>query len=170
MPRICQRCKIQKNNNEFIKRNLSLNGRTGLCKACKSNDDKKYRKNNKEKVANYFKKLWSNPERKERNKLFKEISRFGLNASEFVENGKCELCNITNKQHIEKWGQRLQIHHIDNKGRHNQSLKKNPNNKKNNLRILCKSCHVKIDNPLKDYTGRGRKAWITRRLREKING
>ena len=96
-------------------------------------------------------------------RLCKDKKRYGLNSELFIRYKKCEKCGMTNQESLEKWGQRLQIHHEDNQGRHNQSIGLRPNNDKTNLKILCKSCHPKFDNPMKDYTGRAEKSWETRR-------
>ena len=121
----------------------------------------------KEKTSAYFKKLWRNPKRKIMNRLYVDKIRFGFNAETFILDKECDLCGINNEDHLKKYGQRLQIHHRDNQGRHNQRDGLPPNNQESNLQVLCKSCHVKVDNKLKDYTGRSEKAWRTRRKNQK---
>jgi 5-methylcytosine-specific restriction endonuclease McrA len=76
---------------------------------------------------------------------------------------------MTNDESLKKWNQRLQIHHKDIQGRGNIEKGLKPNNDINNLQILCKSCHVSIDNKFKDYTGRGYKIWKVRRANAERN-
>ena len=52
------------------------------------------------------------------------------------DNYKCQWCSITQKEHIEKYNQRLPIHHIDGDKK---------NCKPENLVALCHSCNVKIE-------------------------
>jgi hypothetical protein len=61
---------------------------------------------------------------------------------ELAEN-KCSVCGISNEKHWEKYGSRLTIHHIDGNGR--GKSKNNKNNDPNNFQVLCKSCHMKIE-------------------------
>ena len=53
----------------------------------------------------------------------------------------CEICGISNEEHIKKYNRRLNIHHIDNTGRHNSKLGLEVNN--DNVQVLCQSCHTK---------------------------
>lgn len=139
---------------------------SGVCKKCKRKRDAEYRKNNKEKIAKYFYDRWrSDPEARAKNLEYKEIRRTGMNATEFVQDKSCEVCGLTNKEHMEKYGERLHIHHRDNNGRHHIRTGLKPEHE--NLQVLCRSCHVSIDNANRDYTGRGHKSWETRRANER---
>ena len=167
MEKTCSKCGFVGDAVLFSKSNKTKDGRRGMCKKCKSESDKKWRRENKEKTSAYFKKLWRNPKRKIMNRLYVDKIRFGFNAETFILDKECDLCGINNEDHLKKYGQRLQIHHRDNQGRHNQRDGLPPNNQESNLQVLCKSCHVKVDNKLKDYTGRSEKAWRTRRKNQK---
>jgi len=160
----------------MIKKSLAKNKNTGLCKTCKSEMDKTYREKNKEKISQYFKKLWQNPERRSKNRRFKEIKRFGLfegglTASEYLVNKNCEKCGITNEQHKEKFGTRLHIHHKDEKGRNFTDKGLEPNNSQENLMIVCNSCHGAVGKNFDriDSKTRMAKAWRTRRVKVNKN-
>jgi len=143
---ICRKCGKKKEVNLFCKngRNEKLN--KGLCRKCKNSMDKVYRIKNKEKLQEYFSKKWrTDPDMKKRNRMYKDLQRYGFDASSHCDDKQCTLCGMTNNESLKKWGQRLQIHHKDLNGRG----VKIPNNSKDNFMILCKSCHPKIDNPLK---------------------
>ncbi len=49
------------------------------------------------------------------------------------DHNKCRLCGMTKKEHIKKYGRNLEVHHKD----HDKN-----NNKKLNLKTLCKKCHA----------------------------
>ena len=121
-----------------------------LCKKCKGKQDKKYRLENKEKVSKYFYDKWRNDaNRRIKNKLHKEVQRFGFDATKFVSNKRCKDCNLDNPSHIKKYNCRLNIHHNDNNGRKNLRLSKKTIN--DNLVVLCQSCHTKRENLMRDY-------------------
>ena len=54
---------------------------------------------------------------------------------------KCVICKMTRIEHKKRWNLDISIDHIDGQGRNT----KNPNNKPENLRTLCLSCHGRID-------------------------
>lgn len=54
---------------------------------------------------------------------------------------KCAECGMSRDDSFEKWGFDLDIHHIDGNGRGT----KDKNNKIDNLVVLCRSCHKKIE-------------------------
>lgn len=132
--RKCSKCSFIGKENFFVKNR-------NLCKKCKSEINKKYRQNNKEKLAKYFHNKWINDkDRRIKNKNSKSYSRNGVPFN-YVDDKKCEICGITNIEHLEKYGNRLNIHHIDNTGRHNNKLGIKADNSK--IQILCQSCHTK---------------------------
>jgi thymidine kinase len=135
----CNKCGLQK---DF----------KNVCRPCKSKADKIWRKNNKEKVANYFKKRWQEPERRLANKLYKERNRFGIDAEDYVKDKSCHDCGITNKHYKSIKGRRLDINHIDDNGRRALRLGDNPNNNFENFMVVCRSCHVSWHNKnVRDY-------------------
>ena len=73
--------------------------------------------------------------------LSAEIRRYGMTKKEALEiiGDKCSKCNMTNQESISKWGKNLAIHHKDHNGR---GVKK-PNNKIENLEMICSICHGK---------------------------
>jgi hypothetical protein len=129
------------------------------CKKCFSEKSEKYRnenkekiravnkeyiKKNKDKIAKYKYEQWRNdPTIKERNRKSVDKRRIGMDA-EKIKNEKCEMCGITNSEHIEKYGKRLHVHHVNNNGRRNIRLGLVPVH--DELQILCMSCHPKVDN------------------------
>ena len=161
----CNRCGKTGDSSLFSKSNVSKDGSRALCKECKGVADSLYRKKNKEKVAEYFKKRWrSDPESKAKNKVYKEKLRSGMNATEYVKDKCCKVCKMTNDQHLDMYGERLHIHHNNNKGRYN--IRHNIPPDHSCIMVLCRSCHVSIDNKNRDYTGRGKRAWEARRRNE----
>lgn len=141
----CTKCNevIEK---EYIYKIYSEKKKSCKCKKCKAQDDKIYYLKNKDKIAKYHYNLWrSSEKRKKQNRRYKENNRFGMDATDYVKNKKCENCGLTNKEHYDRWNERLHIHHIGFDGRKNQRLNKNPNNAKNNYKVLCRQCHVSIE-------------------------
>lgn len=64
---------------------------------------------------------------------YKEKTRYGNNRQVLFEKyGGCEICGSTH---------RLQVHHIDRVSYHNSPK---PNNRLENLRLLCQTCHLKL--------------------------
>ena len=88
-----------------------------------------------------------------------------MNATEYVKDKKCEVCGMTNDQHLKKYRERLHVHHENNKGRYNIRHGIAPDHSQ--IKVVCRSCHVSLDNKNRDYTGRGKKIWETRRQNEK---
>lgn len=89
-----------------------------------------------------------------------------MNATEFVMDKKCQNCGMTNAQHHERYCERLHIHHVENTGRRNIREGREPDHSR--MVILCRSCHVAEDNKNRDYSGRGKKIWETRRKNSEI--
>lgn len=141
----CSKCGKIADKEFFTKSNITKDGKRSTCKECKYKMDKEYRIKNKDKLSEYFHNKWhSDPDRRKKNTLFKELRRTGLNATKFVEDKCCEKCGMTNNKHREKYNERLHIHHTKNNGRKNIRLGKKPEH--NDLQILCRSCHVREDN------------------------
>lgn len=71
-----------------------------------------------------------------------DIASFGGNRQEVLErdNFQCQECGTTQEQHILLFNRKLEIHHIDFKGRN----EKNPDSSLENLITLCIRCHTKI--------------------------
>jgi 5-methylcytosine-specific restriction endonuclease McrA len=148
----CSICEEIKSADLFNNSANKKDGKSSSCKDCKKKKDKKYYNSNYSKIAEYHRKRWREDKSiKLKNKLYKEKNRFGINATEFVKNKKCSYCGISNNDHFVKYNERLHIDHIDNKGRKSQRLKETVNNDLSNFQILCRSCHVKKDNKLRDY-------------------
>ena len=57
------------------------------------------------------------------------------------DNFKCKNCGMPNKEHLNRWGRKLTIDHIDGKGRYS----KKKNNNLSNLQTLCLICHGRKD-------------------------
>lgn len=153
---------------EFNKR-FNLISFKGHCKKCKYEQDKKWRLSHKEEVAEAHRRDWQKPERKIQNRRAREIQRFGFYVTIWIRDKNCFMCGISNDEHIEKYGERLQLHHQDNNGRRAMKLNLLPNNKSENLVPICRSCHCIKTNKSNDYTGRGYKIWETRRRNARQN-
>ena len=71
--------------------------------------------------------------------------QFGGNTKAVLERDgyKCVVCGMTNEEHKAKWGVRITIDHIDNKGRYVPPKQKN--NALDNLQTLCRRCHGSKD-------------------------
>jgi len=52
------------------------------------------------------------------------------------DNHTCQLCGITEREHIDRIGQRLTVHHVDYNKRHTSE---------ENLILLCHSCNSKVN-------------------------
>jgi len=150
---ICSICKISPKIN------------TSRCRECNKAYYRDYRKKNKEKFSEYFKKHLSNPEnKKKRNEYLKDYCQKNTNkraiyAKKWLQNlrfmvishygGKCKCCG---EEQIEF----LAIDHINEGGRkHRKSISGNiylwikDNNYPDDLQVLCHNC-----NSAKSYYGR----------------
>lgn len=167
----CSRCGFIGEEHDFTKSNRTKDGKRGLCKKCKSEADKKYRETHKEQLAEYYHNAWVNDVggRKQKNKDCKDRRRVGISGSVF-DNAVCERCGMTNAEHIEKYGCRLNVHHGQNTGRHNISNGKAPIH--TDLHFLCQSCHTTVGNlthrDYSNYSEALKKAWKTRRKKGSI--
>lgn len=98
-----------------------------------------YRKNNREKLADHFRKwVKKHPKKVSAWRLrHQEKKRFGRPRKEILELYRytCQTCGDVK-------GSQLHIHHIDESGQN-----KKPNNKLDNLTVLCCACHLRLHNP-----------------------
>lgn len=78
-----------------------------------------------------------------KDQIKKDRARFGGNTLAVYkrDNYKCVNCKMTMQQHIDKYGRRLTINHINGIGRNS----KVPDNNINNLETLCLPCHGRAD-------------------------
>jgi hypothetical protein len=69
--------------------------------------------------------------------------RFGGLRREVLERDAhtCQICGMTDKEHRERWDREITLDHIDGRGRYND----HPNHVKENLWVLCLSCHGRRD-------------------------
>ena len=79
--KVCSKCKLEKNINDFNNRSTSKDGKRSSCKQCDSDDIKKWRQSNKEKVKlqkqRYLKK---NPQKNlDRGKNYRENNKEKVN-------------------------------------------------------------------------------------------
>lgn len=141
----CNRCGFVGSEEYFSKTNRTKDGKRALCKECKRKGDKAYRETHKEQLAEYYHNIWENDTngRKAKNREAVDRRRVGVTA-EMLENAVCEHCGMTNEEHKEKYGCRLEVHHGKNTGRHNISKGEKPIHI--DLHFLCKSCHARIGN------------------------
>jgi len=144
---------------------------TCYAKLIKPKISKAYRLKHKKELQEYFKKyhILHREKKLKYHSKWRSKRRFNNLDTEALKRAedKCEKCGITNNEHLQKYGTRLNIHHVDNTGRKHEKLKLESNNKIYNLRVLCVSCHTVESNKNQNYEGRMKKAWETRRLRLK---
>lgn len=165
----CSKCGF-KNEKKYF--NKVWGNNRGRCKQCKSKLDKSYAERMKDKLKAYYKKKWAeDSERRLKHLIHTNIKRYGFaNPFDFVKDKKCANCGITNQEHIDRYGERLNIHHKDDFGRKAMKQGLKPNNKLSNLEVLCRSCHCKVSNEEnQEYTGRGKKIWEKRKLTKSNN-
>jgi predicted HNH restriction endonuclease len=69
----------------------------------------------------------------------KDRQRFGGNTlAVFIKNRfRCVGCNMTMQEHLDKYGKRLTVHHINGLGRNCVE----PDNRLENLETVCLRCH-----------------------------
>lgn len=128
--KICKTCGVSKPVNDFYKAPLYKN-KIYYCGECKTCVVERNRRNPKKDV-NYLR--YRNKKESRYGIGVATISRYGLELSLFVYDRakrKCESCGSEND---------LTIHHKDGQG----TLCDKPNNKTNNLIVLCRSCHGRI--------------------------
>jgi hypothetical protein len=162
----CNKCKKEKTKSEFPTAFDKRRRKTyiqKICKECKYEDTRQWRKANRDK-CNASNKKWKkdNPEKvretqrktywkfvdrrrkynrelqtkikKERGWTSNDIRRNGEMAKE-IKRMNCEYCGTE---------ENLCVHHKDNQGRHNLNKGLKPNNNINNLQILCRVCHASL--------------------------
>ncbi len=116
-------------------------GRAELCGKCYA---KKYRRENKEQVKEYAKmrrvrdkdkiREWQSGHR---NKMLFGGKRYSVLER---DNFECQMCGMSQRQHIILYNRELLVHHVDFNGRGSD----NPNNDMDNLLIVCGGCHNTI--------------------------
>jgi len=92
--KICSKCKIKKNINEFCKNKALKDGKNGVCKKCNNKYNTKYRKNNRDKLIQ-LNKDWRHRNIEEQRKREREWNR---NNPEKIQKYKEE-----NKERLNKW-------------------------------------------------------------------
>ena len=56
-------------------------------------------------------------------------------------NYTCQICGMTNTEHIKQWKRTISVDHKDKNGRYSKTI----NNSLDNLTVLCLSCHSRKD-------------------------
>lgn len=81
-------------------------------------------------------------ERKRQKYLANQRKHFGGRREELLAraSNRCEMCGMTDEESLTRWGKKLEIHHVDGRGRESNS----PNHDDQNLRVLCRTCHHKM--------------------------
>jgi len=130
MKKICTKCKIEKNENEFHKR--TKNRRHSICKECKKNYDK----------------YWYGKNINRRNKLKHNAKERLIRNKNFIRNYKisigCQICGYNKSYNA------LEFHHKnDDDKKYNISLMKTLSIKtiENEIKkcmIVCANCHREI--------------------------
>jgi hypothetical protein len=163
MTKVCSKCGIEKDLCEFNKQKLGKLGHRADCRACQSSFNSAYKKTDSGKQANRRykksekgvacrKKYSDSPKTKAKQHEYHisekyranrrkraDAERFGGNRELVLERDGhcCVFCGSSDK---------LQVHHIDGKGRNLPPDKQN--NDLNNLITLCAACHINVHNPI----------------------
>jgi hypothetical protein len=105
MKKICNKCKVPKELDEFYKHPDYKDGRCGQCKECQNKYSKKYQQENKE---NHTKNA-----RKSRFKIKYNISLEEYDKLAISQNNKCAICGISREEH----GKNLYVDHCHKTGK-----------------------------------------------------
>jgi len=121
--RVCKYCK--KNYSPHPRARISFYcSKSCGGKAWKENNLERWKEINKKKTLKYYNKCPEN-----RRKLYLKSQPIFRKTTNIE---KCERCSISQEEHFKKVGRSLSIHHKD---------KDRNNNDKENLEVLCSSCH-----------------------------
>ena len=121
--KLCSSCHKVKKIDNFYKSKKSLSGLRSWCKHCCDKGTYRYRK--------------------EHPGVLNDIEHYGGNRQKALERDHwtCQICGMSQEEHIYRWGRGLTVDHIDGQGRYS----KVKNNDLNNLQTLCLSCHGRKD-------------------------
>ena len=67
------------------------------------------------------------------------------------DNYTCQICEMTDEEHREKWDRQITVDHIDGEGRYSMD----PHNEIENLWTLCLSCHGSRDS-IRNWISKGK--------------
>lgn len=126
--KICNKCKLPKENEEFYKNSHSSDGLKSICKICVKLQVKEAREENPERFKEYFRKSFeknkdeirrknrewfrNNPEAKKKNRIRPyNITQEQLEELLKFSGYKCNICGISQKEHFEKSKKDLHIDH-----------------------------------------------------------
>lgn len=84
MNKVCSICNIEKELNKFGKKSIAKDGKRPECKECQAKNSKKYREENKQKIANFFKKYY----RKNRKRILKKQKQYEKNNAQKISQRK----------------------------------------------------------------------------------
>ena len=163
MTKICSKCGIEKDLEQFNKQKQGKSGRRATCRECQKKENAEYRhsEHGKKKRNDWRKtekgreceaRYKNSPKTKEKMHTYHiseeykaqrcirvDKERFGGNRLNALKRDsyKCVICGSTNK---------IQVHHKDELGRNKP--KGIQNHSINNLITLCAKCHIKQHNPV----------------------
>lgn len=138
--KICAKCKGEFSLSEFTKCNGNKDGLYSWCKSCKREQDRKYYRTNqkfRERVRRNSKKHYESNKEKclSQTRDIHTLRTFGLTGTEcrwLILWKDCEVCGMTNEEHLEKYSRSLNIDHDHN----------NPN--PNYRGVLCHRCNTTL--------------------------
>lgn len=152
MDKKCFRCSLVKSLEEFDIRNLRKDGRESFCKQCRRDRQNYYRKlyprSNNYKHINRPPGYWFKYQKARRERVKAEynigsgmLTRYGLKVclAVFALRGRiCRDCGSSED---------LTFHHLDGHGRNHEKRRTRHliNNSPDNLVVLCRRCHGRID-------------------------
>ena len=160
--KVCGKCGIEKDSSQYKKAKNGKYGLYSICKDCAKERDKIYRDSHKEHKKEYSKKYRDS--HKDEIKFYndqynKEHREYRINQKKIYDKNireksldlyghKCELCGSVDF---------LEFHHLNLDGEEERKVYSSKNlykslsdgNKRNDLQLLCRSCHHRIHNNLR---------------------
>lgn len=160
--KVCGKCGIEKDFSQYKKAKNGKYGLYSICKDCVKERDKTYRDSHKEHKKEYSKEYYlkHHEEKLSYNRQYREENRDKIlsHKKEYDSNirnkaldlygYKCELCGSVDF---------LEFHHLNLDGEEERKVYSSKNlykslsdgNKRNDLQLLCRSCHHRIHNNLR---------------------
>ena len=162
MVKVCGKCGLEKDFSHYRKAKNGKYGLYSICKDCVRERDKMYRDSHKEHEKERHRVYYESHkeyEKEYRDRYNKEHRQYRINQKKIYNKNvrekaldlyghKCELCGSVDH---------LEFHHLNFDGEEERKVYSGKNlykslsdgNKRNDLQLLCRSCHHKIHNDLR---------------------